>query len=66
MRLLLLLFLSHSYRKGCIDHSWPRMDATRTLIHNTLIYHVGDRRRTCMVPMTANENIVGIRGYGSF
>ena len=23
--------------EGCIDHSWPRIDATITLIHNTLI-----------------------------
>ena len=38
--------------EGCIDHGWPRIDATITLILNPLIHHVSARNRTRTVPMT--------------
>ena len=38
--------------EGCMDHSWPRIDATMTLILNRLIHHVSARNRTRTVPMT--------------
>ena len=40
--------------EGCIDHGWPRIDATITLILNPLIHHVSVsvRKRTRTVPMT--------------